>query len=198
VVSIAKKVGSIYLETDANSLYCQEKSLCYSMSMSEIIYPFIPEGRTIEYVPENNIFMKKARDFAKTNSLDKTMPGAAVVVKDSNVIGIGANGSIFHETNECVRVARRSESGKDYELCEGCHPKNHSEFSAIADADAKGHSTEGADLYLWGHWWCCEPCWKSIIQAKIKRVFLMKGSEILFNQKNPNNIIGTQFANDRE
>lgn len=165
--------------------------------MKNIQYPYIPVNRTIRYVPKDNAFILMAKEFARKHSLDKTMPGAAVVVKEvegePEVIGIGANGSDYHETHECERVKQGCGSGQGYELCEGCHPKNHSEPSAIADAQSEGHSTEGADIYLWGHWWCCESCWNVMIEAGIRNVYLMEGSEILFRKEHPDNIVGRQF-----
>jgi len=91
-------------------------------------------------------------------------------------------------------VKRGIPTGQQYELCEGCHPKNHSEPRAIADAKKNGHDTKGADLYLWGHWWACETCWQTMIAAGIKNFYLMEGSEKLFNKSHPKNIIGKQFA----
>jgi len=161
--------------------------------MSEIKYPYLPEGRTIEYVPETHANMRYAKEYAQANSLDKTMPGAAVVVLHDVIVGRGANGSAYHETNGCERVRLGCKSGQGYELCEGCSPKNHSEVSAIRDAHTFGVNTTGADLYLWGHWWCCEACWDGMIAAGIARVFLVEGSEVLFNKDAPGNIVGRQF-----
>ena len=121
------------------------------------------------------------------------MPGAAVLVKDGRMIGRGANGSDYHELHGCERVKQGIPTGQGYELCEGCHPKNHSEPTAIANAEAHGEDTEAADLYLWGHWWFCEPCWNAIIAAGIREVYLLEGSEVFFNKAHPENIIGRQF-----
>ncbi len=158
-----------------------------------IKYPYLPDGRTILYVPEDNRYMKIVKEFARLNSLDKSIQTGSVVVKDGNIIGRGANGSTYHETHECGRVKQKIPTGQEYELCEGCHPKNHSEPKAVANAKDTGHDTNGADLYLWGHWWCCEPCWNAMIGAGIKNVYLLEDSEILFNKENPNNIVGKQF-----
>ena len=162
--------------------------------MNSIAYPYIPEGRTIEYVPADNSYMQEAKDYAREHSLDKTMPNASVVVKDGTVIGRAANGSDYHELHGCERVRLNIPTGQGYELCEGCSPKNHSEPKAIADAESRGADTHDADLYLWGHWWCCEPCWNSISAAGIARVILLEGSELLFNKNSSSNIIGKQFA----
>lgn len=147
---------------------------------STIQYPYLPEGRVIRYVPLENQFIQMACDYASRHSLDKKKPTGAVVVKSGVVLGMGANGSDYHLTHECERVKRGIPTGQGYDLCEGCHPKNHAEPKAINDAKAKGHDTTGADLYLWGHWWCCEPCWNAMIDASIENVYLVEGSEITF------------------
>ena len=161
--------------------------------MSQIKYPYLPEGRKIDYVCSLNIFMFLAKEYAKTHSLDKVMPGAAIVARDSIVLGMGANGSDHHEKHGCKRVELGCKTGEGYELCEGCHPKNHSESKAIQAAIANGNNPKGADLYLWGHWWCCKPCWEAIIKADINRVFLLENGEILFNKDHPDNVVGRQF-----
>jgi len=158
-----------------------------------IIYPYLPAGRTIFYVPESNEYMLMAKEYARVHSLDKEMPNTSILVKDGVVIGKGANGSSYHETNGCERVKKNIPTGQGYELCEGCHPKNHGESKAIQNAKDLGNNTTGADLYMWGHWWCCEPCWNNMISAGINDVYLLEGSEKLFNKSNPENIVGHQF-----
>ena len=160
---------------------------------TQIKYPYIPEGRTILYVPQSNEFMKIARSFARKNSLDKVMPGASVVVKDNRVIGIGVNGSNYHEKHGCKRVELGCKTGEGYDLCEGCSPKNHSEAQAINLARINREDTKGAGLYLWGHWWFCKDCWKLMIEAGIANVYLLEKSEVLFNKEHPENIVGRQF-----
>ena len=161
--------------------------------MSDIKYPYLPEGRAIEYVPPNNEFIRAARLFARLQSLDKKMPGAAVVVKDGKIIGVSANGSDHHKKHGCERVRLKCPTGQGYELCEGCHPKNHSEPRAIQNARDQRYDPRGADLYLWGHWWCCKWCWNAMIEAGIARVVLMENSEVLFNREHPDNIVGRQL-----
>lgn len=163
------------------------------MSNTTIQYPYIPTTRTILYVPEDNPYMRAAKEIARTQSLDKVMPNGTVIVKNNEIIGCGANGSTYHETNGCERVRQGIPTGQKYELCEGCHPKNHGEPKALADAVGKGADTFGADLYLWGHWWCCEPCWNAMIKAEIRNVYLLENSQILFNREAPGNIVGKQF-----
>ncbi len=159
-----------------------------------IEYPYLPVGRSIEYVGPDDPHMQEAREYAREHSLDDTVKTGSVIVKDGEIIGRGANGSTYHTEHGCERVKRGIPTGHGYELCEGCHPKNHSERRAIEDAAKSGHGTLGADLYLWGHWWCCEPCWNAMIEAGIEHVYLLEGSEKLFNKESPDSIIGRQFT----
>ncbi len=161
-----------------------------------IDYPYIPKGRKIKYVPPDNEYIRAAKKYAKENSLDDNMPTGSVVVDSGEIIGYGANGSDYHKTNGCERVRQGIPTGQGYELCEGCHPKNHSEPRAIADALSKKTDLRNADLYLWGHWWACEPCWKAIEEAGIKNVYLVEHSHKFFNKTHPQNAIGQQFTHN--
>jgi deoxycytidylate deaminase len=157
-----------------------------------IEYPFLPKGRAIQYVDVDNSFMREAKRFCLSNSLDKAAPNGSVIALDEKIIGRGANGSDYHKTNVCERVKQGIPTGQGYELCEGCHPKNHSEAKALNDATSRGAKTNGADLYLWGHWWCCEPCWLRMITAGIRNVYLLTNSHILFNRAHTNNLEATR------
>lgn len=160
---------------------------------TKIKYPFIPEGRTIKYISIENPFIIKAREVAKKYSLDDNMPTASVLVKNQEIIHFAANGSDYHKKHSCKRVELDIPTGEGYELCEGCHPNNHSERRVIVEALEKGIDIYGSDLYLWGHWWCCKWCWEKMDEVNIKDVFLLKDSEVLFNKYNKNNIVGNQF-----
>jgi deoxycytidylate deaminase len=70
-----------------------------------------------------------------------------------------------------------------YWTCSGCSPKFHAEQSAIRNAQKNGHDLHGADLYLWGHWWCCENCWEKMIDVGIKKVFLAEEAKMMFGEK---------------
>jgi deoxycytidylate deaminase len=158
--------------------------------MPNIKYPYIPEGREIEYVSAMHPAMQAAKEFARLHSLDKGQPTGSALEKNGVVIGLGANGSDYHLKHGCERVRQGIPTGQRYELCEGCHPKNHSEPRAIGAARTSGRDPAGSNLYLWGHWWCCEPCWSAINEAGINHVYLVEGSEILFDRAKPGNIVG--------
>jgi len=142
------------------------------------VYPYLPDGRQILHVPADNMFMQAAKLVAETESLDVAHKTGAVVVKDNNIIGAGANGSTWHDEYGCERKRKNIPTGEGYELCEGCHPKNHAEQTAIANCE----DPAGADIYLWGHWWCCQSCWARMIESGIVNVYLPEGASEMFKQ----------------
>lgn len=165
----------------------------------KIDYPYLPEGRTIKYVPAGNTFMKVAEEVAHTMSSDKQHPTSAVLVMDGKVILKAANQSALknplllklHKKGLCVRKILKIKSGQKYWLCLGCASShNHAETLLIKQAENLGIKTEGGDIYHWGHWWCCEPCWNSMIRGGVRDLYLLEGSEVLFNPKAVGNIIG--------
>src|SRR3989344_3972335 len=129
-----------------------------------IVYPYIPEGKNIKYVGAQDRFMRAAETACRELSTDRMHPTGAVLVKDGEVIARAANQSALknktllglHRRGWCVRKLFKIPSGQKYWLCPGCaSSRNHSETLVVKAARKKGVDTEGADLYLWGHWWCC-------------------------------------------
>ncbi len=167
----------------------------------EIKYPYLPAGVNILYVPESNIFMSQAKDEAKKSN-DQSMPNGSVIVSDGVVVGRASNKPALSNQKllklhkkYCIRRMLNIPSGQKYWLCPGCASHaNHGEYRAVLDVQKKNiNNLKNPELYLWGHWWCCEPCWNKMLEIGIKKVFLLEGSEILFNINNPNNIIGKQL-----
>lgn len=147
------------------------------MEKKEIKYPYLPEGRTIFYVGADNSYMQAAKELWDIGGCAK-QPTAAVVVKNGQIIGRGTNAGI--RTLECARWG--SPTGTNYGPCKDvCHQEGHAEAMAIKDTIKNGLNPQGADLYLYGHWWCCQGCWEVMISAGIKDVYLLEGSENLFN-----------------
>lgn len=145
----------------------------------KIEYPYIPKGKKIEYVPENSGFMLEAKKMAERSGCTKQSTGA-VLVKDGKIIGRGSNAG--RKVDVCPRVLRGSKTGEDYHFCkEHCAQEGHSEVMAVRDAKRKGYKTKDADLYLYGHWWCCQPCWDTMIEAKVKNVCLAEDAHEKFN-----------------
>ena len=155
-----------------------------------IEYPYLPEGREIKFVPEDNEFMVAAKEISM-QAADKQHPTGAVIVKNKEIIGRGCNYAfigtfpflIKTHFKWCVRRLFKVPSGQKYWACPGCIPsKNHAESRSVRDAIKHGYDRSGADLYLWGHWWCCKTCWDYMIDGNIENVYLAEGSQSLFNR----------------
>jgi len=72
-------------------------------------------------------------------------------------------------------------SGQGYELCKNiCKQSNHAEIDALLKA---GDNAKDADLYLFGHTYCCEDCTKKLKEAGIKNIFIGKLPGTLFDPK---------------
>lgn len=170
------------------------------MGAKKIAYPYLPEGRQILYVSENNPYMSEAKRAMLERSTDWVHPTGATVVFDGAIISRVANQSRLkskkliglHKKGLCIRRLFKIPSGQKYWLCPGCAlTKHHAETLGAKDALKKG--VTGADLYLYGHWWCCKQCWDAMEEANIKNVYVLEGSDTLFNRSNPGHIIGKDF-----
>ncbi|MBU0614216.1 hypothetical protein KJ766_02960, partial [Patescibacteria group bacterium] len=47
-----------------------------------------------------------------------------------------------------------------------------------------GIDPSGADLYMYGHWWCCKPCWDAMIEAGIRDVYVCSDAHKRFTREN--------------
>lgn len=148
--------------------------------MTKIKLPYLPAGKTIQYKPLSDTYIQLAKKSAENFSKDPNHKTGAVIVKDGKVIGQGANGSDFHTKIGCPRKFFGIPTGKLYAICPGCNPINHAEQVAIRNAIKNGHNPNDADLYLYGHWWCCQWCWAAMIKANIKNVYLPENAHTYF------------------
>jgi deoxycytidylate deaminase len=172
-----------------------------NLNPNDIKYPYLPDGREILGAAGQNTYLQTAKEMADNHSTDILHPTGSVVVKDGEIIGRAANISrlknkkLFelHMNGLCLRRKLKIPSGKHYWICPGCAPcKNHSEQRAVRDAQDKGFDTRGADLYLYGHWWCCRECWDKMIEAGIKNVYVHEDSKKLFRRESSENILGNK------
>ena len=173
------------------------RPLWHNIQMT-ISYPYLPVGKTIMYVSADNPFMKVAELVRNTLSTELNHPTGAVVVIDGTIVGRGANQAHIknkavqkiHRKYFCVRRLFNIPSGQKYWLCPGCaRTKDHAEVRAVRDALACRANFRSADLYLFGHWWCCKSCWDAMIDVGINTVYLLQGSEKLFNPARTENSI---------
>jgi deoxycytidylate deaminase len=130
------------------------------------------------YVSASHWVMQEAYKSACQSGCGSQQTGA-VIVKDDKIIARGHN-SIKRNPAPCPRVEQNLPSGIGYELCPICVPANHAEADAIRNAQDNQVDTTGAEMYLWGHWWACSPCWEKVLKAEIKKIYLVEGAEELF------------------
>lgn len=167
---------------------------------NNIKYPYLPEGHNISHVSIENPFMAQAKETARLSN-DQQQPTGAVIVFDGKIISSASNKNpltnlklIKLHKKYCIRHILKIPSGQKYWACPGCASnESHAESRASKQLLEKGLTTGKLDLYLWGHWWCCDVCWNNMLKLPINNVYLLEDSEILFNAKNPNNILGKQF-----
>lgn len=138
-----------------------------------------------EYAEPNNPFMIEAAKNACQSNCGSMQTGA-VIVENSKIIASGYN-SVNRQPGLCPRVEQNLPSGTGYELCPDCGPDYHAEADAVRNAQEKNINLKDADLYLWGHWWACLPCWRKMLSAGISQVFLIKGARQIFNHRGPLN-----------
>jgi dTMP kinase len=161
-----------------------------------------PLNIPISYVGLDNPFMQAAYQYAKKKHATKGLSGpvkkmgitSATLVKNGKIIGQGCNGNGWHqEHNRCVRVEKNMPTGVGYEECPGCQSDHHGERSAFLNATEDATS---ADLYMYGHWWICTPCWNAITEHKINHIYILENADTLFDRTQPGSIIGTtgQYA----
>lgn len=155
------------------------------MPSKPIEYPYLPEGREYLYVPESNKFMQAAKLAAQSHGCRKHATGA-VAVKDGEIIATGNNAGTFVKI--CPRVYKGFGTGEGYRFCkEYCLQEGHAEVVLCNFARKNKINLNGADLYLYGHWWMCQNCWDYIIKAGLNKTYLVKGSETLFNYEHQKN-----------
>ncbi len=162
-------------------------------STQAIVYPYMPEGRTIVSIPESDPFMQEALK-EKEKSNDQLYATGAVAVKYGAIIGRAHNRAGYkwkwlidlHRKSFCPRRWFKRKTGTCYWMCPGCATyKKHAETTIVTDAEKAGKLSElrGADIYLAGHWWCCKPCWDNMIRAGIRGVYLMAGAKERFDKR---------------
>ncbi len=155
--------------------------MCYTDNND--ITPYLPKKRRLSRVWPNNPYMRIATALLTGSGCVK-QPTAAIIVKFDQLLGKGTNAGIKID-GECPRVTEGYKTGEGYGLCKSaCKQEGHAEIMAIKDAVNNGFTNElkGASIYLDGHWWICENCWKEIIQYGIAHVYLRVDSMELYKK----------------
>lgn len=149
-----------------------------------INYPFLPEKHQFKFVTHDHPFMVIAELARRECSGDSLYPVGAILVKDGNVVARAGNGfnrgsGIRHV---CPRVVQECPSGTGYELCSLHDSPGHAEAMLLNVAREQGIDPNGCDVYLFGHWWCCEPCWNVMIDSGIRDVYLVNDANVRFSR----------------
>lgn len=150
----------------------------------DVKYPYMPSDRHFKYAPYDHPFMIEAARARSEQSGDPSYPVGVVLVKDGVVIARAGNG--FNkgagQIHVCPRVVLECPSGTGYDLCHLHDPEGHAEPMVIAEAARLGVDPAGADAYMFGHWWACEPCWKKLIDAGVRDLYVVDDSHERFSR----------------
>jgi len=160
-----------------------------------IKYPYVPKSKKFKFVKMDNIFMQKA--FEAVEILMPSSPpdnvgtpvGVACVI-DDEVVATAVNGFVYHLEHGCERRRLNIPASTDYHLCKGCDYSFHAEPSVVRKLVKTGIDFAGADYYVWGHWWCCKPCWEVMLKHDVREVFLLEDSHKYFDYNQQGNKIG--------
>ncbi len=151
----------------------------------DVEYPYMPEGRKLKYVLSSHPMMQEAAKARAECAGDPIQPVGAVMVRDGRVIARAGNGYNLGSGNihVCPRVVLGCPSGTGYELCDLHDSPGHSEPMVVKAARDGGVEARGADVYMYGHWWACEPCWKTLIDAGIRDLYVTEDAHEKFTRE---------------
>jgi len=154
------------------------------MNKPDIDYPYMPEDRHLKYAPADSRFMLAAKNAQEQCAGDPIWPVGIVAVKDGEVVARAGNGFNrgSQEMHICPRIVLECPSGVGYELCDVHDPPGHSEPQLVRAMQEAGIETEGADAYMFGHWWACEPCWKALIDAGFRDLYVTDDAHERFSK----------------
>jgi 2'-deoxynucleoside 5'-phosphate N-hydrolase len=150
----------------------------------DIQYPYMPTDRHLKYAAVDNPFMIEAAKAREECAGDPLYPVGIVLVKDGRVVARAGNG--FNrgpgKVHVCPRVVLECPSGTGYDLCSLHDAAGHSEPMLIEEARRLEIDTVGADAYMFGHWWACEPCWKVLIDAGVRDLYVTDDAHERFSR----------------
>ncbi len=152
--------------------------------MSEILYPYMPPDRSFHFVSAQDAYMKEAKSAYEEQAGDRLFPVGAVLVTDGRVLARAGNG--FNQGSQhrhvCPRIVQECPSGTGYDLCDLHDSPGHAEAMLMQVAKEQGIDPAVCDVYVYGHWWCCQPCWDVMIQRGIRDVYLLENAHVEFDR----------------
>jgi deoxycytidylate deaminase len=152
--------------------------------MAKTQYPYEPP-QGYKFVDIKNPFMQAAmlasKELAFDTGINVLAPIGLVLVKDGKVLLRTMAGSDYHQKFGCERQKLGIVNG-EYEQCPGCSNKIHAEQNAIRQAQDNNIDITGADAYLFGHFWYCEPCCKALAEKGIVNLYLLDDANLYFDR----------------
>ncbi|MBI5794301.1 hypothetical protein HZA87_04465 [Candidatus Uhrbacteria bacterium] len=152
--------------------------------MPNIEYPYMPAGRFLKYAAVDDPFMVEASKAREECAGDPLYPVGIVMVKNGQVVARAGNG--FNrgpgKVHVCPRIVLDCPSGTGYELCDLHDAPGHSERMVLQAAWEAGVDPAGADVYMFGHWWACEPCWTALIEAGVRDLYVVDDAHERFSR----------------
>src|SRR3989338_6141684 len=150
-----------------------------------IEYPSLPPNRQFKFVSIDHPHMIAAECARRTCSGDSLWPIGIVLVRDGEVIARAGNGFNRGTSSKhiCPRIVLDCPSGTRYDLCSLHDAPGHAEPMLMQVVSEKGINPTGCDVYLCGHWWCCEPCWNILIDAGVRDVYLVDYAQERFSRE---------------
>ena len=156
-----------------------------SEEIKSIQYPYMPDGRSLKYVPASHPFMIEAAQAREECAGDPSYPVGIVMVKNGHVVARAGNGfNRGKQVHVCPRVVQECPTGTGYDLCDLHDSPGHSERMVLEECRRFGIDPAGSDLYMYGHWWACEPCWQALIDAGVRDVYVTDDAHERFARDN--------------
>lgn len=153
--------------------------------MPNIQYPYMPEGYQLKYASVDDPFMIEAAKAQEECAGDPLYPVGIVLVRDGEVVVRAGNGfNRGRQGHVCPRLVMECPTGIGYDLCDLHEAPGHAESQVLKVARKTGIDPQGGDLYLYGHWWCCEPCWEEMIKTGVRDVYVVDDAHERFSRDN--------------
>jgi len=161
---------------------------------------YFPKGANVFVVDINNKFMTEAKEIARLSN-ERQQPVGSVLVCDGEIVEITHNRSplandflVKLHQKFCVRHFLGVPTGVHYWMCPGCaSKKSHAEYQASKQFLKKNIKNKPVDVYMWGHWACCDVCCEAMSEIPVDNFYVLESGDILFDPKKEGNIIGKQF-----
>lgn len=149
-----------------------------------ITYPYLPPNRQFKFVPLSDPHMMAAEVARRECAGDSLWPIGIVLVRNGEVLARAGNGFNRGSASKhiCPRVVLDCPSGIGYDLCTLHDSTGHAEPMLMQVAIEQGIDPTGSDVYMFGHWWCCEPCWKAMIDAGVRDVYVLDDAHERFSR----------------